>query len=238
MPPKRPAASTFSPSDVTGLVGWWDASVASSITSAAGRVTQWNDLSGSGYHLTAATTARPTTGSNTMNGNNVLTFDGVANELTKSSAVTPAVNTGTWIAVAKPTATTGYERLVAFEATGQDFDDPAAIAAIIRDGSNLAYNSFYNGGGVGTVAVTNAAHVIETQRNGDTFSCWRDGTAGTGATGLGTTVFGFTFINIGSNFGNNFWTGDIAEVLWYSTAISTANRQSIESYLKTKWGTP
>jgi hypothetical protein len=31
---------------------------------------------------------------------------------------------------------------------------------------------------------------------------------------------------------------DIAEVLVYPTALSTTNRQAVESYLRTKWGTP
>ncbi len=44
---------------------------------AEGRVSQWNDKSGHGLHLTASGDARPTTASETINGHNVVVFDGV-----------------------------------------------------------------------------------------------------------------------------------------------------------------
>ncbi len=238
---QRPRAATvaaFTPTDVTGLQAWYDASVASSITGSP--VSQWNDLSGNARHLTAALLARPATGG-TLNGKNVLTFDGSANILQAVGLTTPAVNTGTWIIAFKPTATTAYERVFSLStAQDTDFNNAARIAAIIRYGDTLAYVSFYNGDTYGaSVAVTNAAHVVVTQRNGDVFSCWCDGAAGTGGTGLGTANFGFTSISVGANAAvSDFWKGDVAEVLWYSTAISAGNRQSIEAYLKTKWATP
>jgi hypothetical protein len=34
------------------------------------------------------------------------------------------------------------------------------------------------------------------------------------------------------------WDGDIAEVILYSDALSDADRQTIENYLRAKWGTP
>ena len=65
------------------LISWYDASDTASITDAgAGAVSQLNDKSGNGNHLVQATGgSRPTTGTRTINGLNVLDFDGTADTL-------------------------------------------------------------------------------------------------------------------------------------------------------------
>lgn len=55
---------------------WSDASNAASITESAGRVSQWDDLSGNNNHWTQSTgSSQPFTGNNTQNGRNVINFD-------------------------------------------------------------------------------------------------------------------------------------------------------------------
>lgn len=79
--PRRPLVSTpvsswvnFSPLALKPLF-WFDASDTTSITSSAGRVSQWDDLSGNVRAATQATgSLQPTTGSATQNGLNVLSF--------------------------------------------------------------------------------------------------------------------------------------------------------------------
>lgn len=64
----------FSPSDISGLAAWYDASDTSTITQAAGLVSQWNDKSSNANHATQVTGAlQPTTGASTINGLNVIT---------------------------------------------------------------------------------------------------------------------------------------------------------------------
>jgi hypothetical protein len=59
------------------LVLWFDAADLSTITASSGAVSQWNDRSGNGYNVTQGTAVnRPTTGSATLNGLNVISFDG------------------------------------------------------------------------------------------------------------------------------------------------------------------
>ena len=71
----------FSPLDLTPQL-WLDADDASTITSSSGNVSQWNDKSGNGYHVTQATgTAQPKTGTVTRNGRNVLDFAGTDDRL-------------------------------------------------------------------------------------------------------------------------------------------------------------
>lgn len=74
--PSMPAAAAFAPTDVENLMLWADASDASTITHTTGAVDEWRDKSGNENHLAASGTARPTTGSATINGKNALAFDG------------------------------------------------------------------------------------------------------------------------------------------------------------------
>jgi hypothetical protein len=36
----------------------------------------------------------------------------------------------------------------------------------------------------------------------------------------------------------DFWPGDIAEIIIFTTTLSTTERQAVEAYLRTKWATP
>ena len=54
---------SWNPGVLPGLVSWWDADDLATITSSAGKVSQWGDKSGLGHHLTQPTvTQQPTTG--------------------------------------------------------------------------------------------------------------------------------------------------------------------------------
>ena len=67
----------FTPANLTGLQVWYDASDTATITHSAGAVSQINDKSGLGRHATQSTAAaKPTTGTVTQNGKNVLAHDG------------------------------------------------------------------------------------------------------------------------------------------------------------------
>jgi len=47
----------------------------------------------------------------------------------------------------------------------------------------------------------------------------------------------FSGITVGNWFGggDNSWNGDIAELLLYDTALSAADRATVETYLNQKW---
>ena len=69
--------SGFLPTNLTNLALWLDASDTASITHVAGAVSQWNDKSGNNNHaLQSSAAAKPTTGTRTQNGLNVIDFDG------------------------------------------------------------------------------------------------------------------------------------------------------------------
>jgi hypothetical protein len=71
------ASSVWTPLELPGLAGWWDASDTSTITASSGSVSQWNDKSSNGRNVSQGSgAAQPTTGASTRNGLNVLDFDG------------------------------------------------------------------------------------------------------------------------------------------------------------------
>lgn len=231
------AAATFSPADLTGLTAWYDASDAGSITESGGAVSQWNDLSGNGYHLTQSTGAnKPTTGTNTINGLNVLTSAGSA---FMSRAATQIVNssTGEWsvFVVARVTALVGTQQII-------DQDDATRVAQFVRvNGSNLESIAFTTAstdtpGSSPSATVAFQASAIRTTT---TVEAFLDG-SGNGSTSATSPETGATVLTVfrgGTNAGTNQLTGDIAEIIVTNTD-SSADRTTVESYLQAKWGTP
>jgi hypothetical protein len=77
---------SFSPASLPNLKAWYDAADTSSITGGS-QVSQWNDLSGNGFHLTQSTSSkRPSSGTRTLNSKNVIDFDGTNDILQASTA--------------------------------------------------------------------------------------------------------------------------------------------------------
>lgn len=78
------ASSTPSWNPADYAWAWYDASDTGSISETSNKVTQWNDLSGNGYHLTQGTDAdRPLTNTVTINSLNALSF--VSNDWLQAS---------------------------------------------------------------------------------------------------------------------------------------------------------
>lgn len=66
----------FSPIELSGVEAWYDASDTSAITESSNQVSQWNDTTGNGWHLTQGnSSAQPLTNTVTINGLNTILFD-------------------------------------------------------------------------------------------------------------------------------------------------------------------
>lgn len=73
-------------SPVAGYMTWLDAADTATITQSGGLVSQWTDKSANAYTFTQATSSyKPSTGVNTQNGKNVLTY-GTNDNLTSTAA--------------------------------------------------------------------------------------------------------------------------------------------------------
>jgi hypothetical protein len=232
------ATGGFAPTDIAGLVAWYDASDLATITEASGAVSQWDDKSGNGYHLTQGTGAnQPITGTRTQNSLNAIDFDG-SDWLEKTGISSIGGNAHTWFVVLHfdTIAGGGNNGFFSLRTTGSnDWNNPTSIRHCAIADTNIS--SFYDSSARSTkaVAATNS-YVIGIQRNGDSHVARVNGSAGTTATGLGTTAFTINEIGVGAANGHaDNLDGYIAEVLWYNSALSGGDITTVESYLNSKW---
>jgi len=217
-------AAAFSPSDISNLAIWLDADDASTITDTSGSVEQWNDKSGNARHVFDTVAGSPTTGTETINGLNVIDFPGgTSNIVLDTASTTTLTQPYTLAAVAQGVAS---DRLVGgggsvflqyngngtwmyYAGTVQDgttsftpLNATVCIVIGIFDGANSELR--VNGGSESTANPgTNSLDLLQV-----------------GADGAGILE----------------WDGQIGEVLAYDKAVSGTELSNLETYLADKWG--
>jgi hypothetical protein len=230
----------------TGLYSWYDASVASSITSSANKVSQWNDLSGNGLHLTQGTGAfQPSTGTTTQNGRNVIAFDS-SNLGSTSHSFT--ANSLTVFYVAKKTAAGGsanlFSRVISLSLNGgNDYDTTNGMNPMYATNTLGGYSPnstiYRDSAVVAAQSLTyNAANTTAFTLNGSNVSLMHNSTTATGttsATALNANRFAVGATYLGGPDG--YLNGWVGELLIYKSVLSTTDINLTRDYLKTKWAT-
>lgn len=228
------ATGIIRPPDFANLRAWYDPSNPSTITGSP--VSQLDDLSGNGRHLTQSTVgSRPATGAATQNGLNLLSFDG-GDSLTFDD--TGAVVAGDYTAaiVTNPTtrdATLRFPLLIQDTADG----DPI-IASLICSGAGTPLYGFWRNS-AGTTAVNHGATsatgmclLVYTWTGGGGAGgliCRKNGVSSGAGTAVGSLSANMDFINIGSSL-----IGTVGEIAIWDTD-HTANIAAIENYFNKKW---
>ena len=225
-------ASGFNPKSIAGLQLWLDAADSGSLTLNGSTVSEWRDKSATGSVWTQATAAsQPTSGSQTMNGRNVLVFDGSNDWL---SAVSPLATSMplTFFLVQRIVAGTSFG-MTYTAATGFNVRQTGATSGILvlvpgagagtgtsRTGSNDILAITYPSSGSNTLFVNGASFTLD-----DTTS--RPTLTGTHSIGVRRATDGSLA------FYANVW---VAEILAYSTLLTTTQRVAVQKYLGKKWG--
>ena len=203
---------------------WYDASNTSSIaTAVAGHVTQWNDLSGHGFHVTQATdAARPISGIATVNSRNVVRFTG-AQTIFRPSVSHPQPFAVYFVGTFRA-ASASYEAM--FDFGTSPLPGPQA-------GTNPS-NGFYAYAGSDVFGLTgdlNVVHSYVVVFNSATSSIYRDGVL------IGTSNIGaqaITGIRLGGAWDGNLADIDLAELVIAEVPADPANWFA---YTNAKWGT-
>jgi len=228
----------FLPTSIAGCQLWLDAADSSSIVKTGTNVTAWRDKSGNGYHMDtitpnaswSGTAAYPTIGT-PINGLQTLNFSSQAG--LKQSLTLDGVKNLFWIGrIAAPTGTAaggapiyfllGHDSNYDWHGSyyGQRFIDGSNSQGGIYGATGSLFTSDAN-------AVTNATFGLMNMPSAPSISLL----SVTGITG--TTRYQGICYDRTTHTG---WCGDLAEVIIFSSALTTAQRQAVEGYLAHKWG--
>lgn len=223
-------AAPFNPSSITGLAAWYDASNAASITASSGAVSQWNDLSGNARHLTQASGAnQPTTGTRTQNSLNVIDFDGSNDFLSAASNWTSGFTAATTFIVKRIDTNPGGVGLWQIGAASNDAFVPFTDSNIYETFGTSTRRNWLSATPIA------AAHSYTVVAASADFRAYVNGTADFSS---GTNTVGFSATPVLCATSLTVMDGWVAEWLVYNSALGTTDRQNVEGYLRTKWGTP
>jgi hypothetical protein len=232
------SAAPWTPDALTSatLKGWWKADDAASITSSSGAVSQWNDKSGNGNNLVQSTgTAKPTTGTTTLNSKNTLSFDG-GDTLNKTSGVSfPDNSTGlTVLAVVKySSASAAGWILFPTNSAASDFS-----WSFGRSGTNNMSMRGYQGTSANQASFndnTTSAQMLSGIATTTLRQIWQNGTSKATNTNTDTSKPAGRIYLGADNNPTTFITGEIAEVIVIS-GTTQATREKAEGYLAWEWG--
>jgi hypothetical protein len=253
-----PAA--FSPSSVSGLQLWLDASDAStlftattggSLVAADGGVARWEDKSGNARHFTQSTSgSRPLRKTSQQNGKDTLLFDGTNDFLSGGDYLD--VNTGgiTAFVVHKRNATgTTHELLTKADNNGLGWffrhisaDKLSAyLQQTVADASSRASANTVTASSYIVAVMWFAAGAFQSiaySRNGTALAMANAVSEGGSGAQTPPNTNGVMLIGaqVYAGLYYNHANANIAEIIIYDTALSDANRSAVESYLMSKWG--
>ena len=221
---------------VSGAALWLDASQQNTIFTDAGTtpvttsgqsIYQWNDLSGNNRHAVQATSGnRPTwlPPASGQNGLGAISFNGSNQRISTATSGLSAQPFEYYIDF-KFNSTTPNDRIVFGTGDRGNFDgnsgggwnlfSGALLAGGTRTGTSWAMvNCKFNGSS--SALRINASQVLS------------------GNTGTGYP----TAFSLAGNGSSDWGNITVAEFVVYSSTLSTGDQNLVESYLKTKWGTP
>jgi hypothetical protein len=222
--------SVFSPPQFSTLRFWYDAQDSDTIIRTGNSVTQWNDKSSNALHMRRVGLSTITYISSAVNNypaiycssaglstlatnlspSNQLTYFMVLNQTQPS----PAVNSGLFESAAE------YRHLLLFTRGGGNNN----VTLVLGDANERGTGS--NIAGLNTLLgfTTNGSTAASLFVNGNTASNFTPGTAYP------------LSVSQPYRLAASAWAGNICEVMAYSNALSTPDRQTVEGYLAWKWG--
>lgn len=228
-------AAPFSPSDISGLQLWLDATTGlfdatsggSAVTTDGSAVARWEDQSGNGRHATQSTlNNRPLLKTSVKNSKNVLRFDGSNDGMT----ITP---------YALGSSPSYSVFVVIYQNNNNSLDvwlEGGNLNPYLSCGAGSPSNGFRHYDGSNTFDVTKTTVNVWAISNYSQSTTVRQFYFNGDAVASGTSsTRAATFEYIGRSNNGFYWDGDIAELLIYNSYLSSSNRESVRDYLNTKW---
>lgn len=233
-------ARQFDPRSISGLAVWLDASNASTITIDAGKVSQWNDLSGNGRNASQPTAANRPAYDTTLAGRNVVTTSNspatnifVANPISSHTGVTIFAvlqNTGTSNRFISLGTSSSAESIGAGSLGWVPlYRHAVGQAAGYADGAN---RSIVPGG-----FATNEAAVFTLTNNGTQIANFKNGFPGAVSSGIAgiSASFARLWVSGRSDGSVDASSQNVGEVLVYNRILTPSERIRVERWLGAKW---
>lgn len=227
------------PSDVSGLVAWYDA--ASVVLNDGDAVATW--IARAGKNPVQATTAKqPVYKTNIQNGLPIVRFDGTDDYMSIVNPALGATALSVFAVFAKADTIAVLRAVVDVASTG--------VAGAVLWGSHDSGTSRASGQfGAGGVADYNTATSVGTAfhqwswivPSGTQPQLYKDAGSAIAPTNGGNGAVNVARANLyvgGMGGTQRFLYGDLAELIIYDSALSDPNRAIVATYLKNKWGTP
>jgi hypothetical protein len=226
---------------------WLDAADASTITQSTNVVSTWADKSGNSRNATQSTEIyKPLAGQTTLNGRNVISFDGVDSFLRIADFTASLTNV---YAVVQTSTATGAQHIVRkgytsstssfeylFRFNGDDYQ--VILPTALGEPSETTI--------VLTVAdqATTSPVIVGYDWNGSSVFVYENGTSIGGVTSPSSQFNVSQELRIGASHSSasdssapaGVLNGYLAELVLVSGALDTADRQKLEGYFAHKWG--
>lgn len=242
LPVTGKGSSIFSPSDISDLALWLDASDASTITEDVG-VSVWVDKSENGRDIANTTgTEQPLIGSVQINGLDTVTFDGTDDILYNASPFMYDEGALTIFAVIKGAAQED-NRIIAERGGGfyapfqtrrsSNFDQ---LTAYIKSTTTTLYDNST----AGTSLFDDTPKIGVSVDTGSAIINYANGGTGTSHSYTRSGVFTFDNFAVGAvkyvGSEASHFAGDIGEVVIFGRVLNDTEKNLIGNYLASKWG--
>ena len=237
----------FYPPDEGNCFAWYDAADDSSIALNGSDVSQWNDKSGNGRHVVQGVSAAQPAYTDTVNGKNVITFDGVTEYLEGAITAYTGTTMTTYLMCKKIGAGTTSSVLALRDSAETDVADTVGQSYNVYEQVAL-YSRTYRGAARSQIAapviVAGEQYLARAYHNGTNMQIFRTNSTSNYAGDIIASVAAFDFnrILLGSRYSAGAYTpsyvGYICEIIMYSSAIGkdSATDRRITDYLLSKWG--
>ncbi|HEX7632044.1 MAG TPA: LamG-like jellyroll fold domain-containing protein [Lacunisphaera sp.] len=217
-------------------------------TDSTGKVTRWKDLSGNGRDVTQATaSSQPTYQASSINNLPAVrfSFDGSGKFLTGSANAALKPANITIFAVHKMNGGGNSPSIVAMPHHDGAWSAPSPSWALYAGYGNpsnrqpfaaLAVGSTSYQNFTSTTTALNATTMVFASYDGTASRVYLNGVLKNTVTVSGALAYGTTnSFYVGSNPGNEFMDGDIAEIMVFDRALGPIERQAVSNYLNQRY---
>jgi hypothetical protein len=218
---------TFVPTSISGCTAWWDGADPNGtgvLPANGASITTWADKSGNGYNATASSAATYSLSSKSVTFSN--------NYYTSNHPATPTNET--CFIVYNVTNTNGYMFMIGTAVGGREVGLQDSKTSVAMGNSYISWGAVSTG--VGTVGQSYLVTGQISNGPSNTYISVNGALTLVGPTAMGSSFTNGVTTGLGrENLVSGPFYGNIMEVLFYNSVLSTSDRQKVEGYLAWKW---